>query len=79
MPAALPGSRRALLHKRAEAADTRRRELGERTATQAPQWAREALGPVPTDPLARAEWEHAAGWAAAYRELAGLLLHGISR
>lgn len=30
----------------------------------------EALGPVPEAVLARAEWEHRAGWAAAYRELA---------
>jgi hypothetical protein len=29
------------------------------------------LGPVPADPLARTDWERRAGWAAAYRELAG--------
>ncbi|MGH3616043.1 MAG: hypothetical protein ACRDRK_26320, partial [Pseudonocardia sp.] len=37
-----------------------------------PQWAREALGPVPdatTDPDGRAEWEARAGWAGSYREL----------
>ena len=61
--------RRYLLH-RAEDADTRRRELGAETAEKPPQWAREALGPVPDDPVARAAWEHAAGWAASWRELA---------
>jgi len=71
LPADLPESHRVLLQERAEAADERRRELGERTAADAPQWAREALGPVPDDAVARAEWEHAAGWAAAHRELAG--------
>jgi len=55
----------------ADAADTRRRELGTQVAAQAPAWAVDALGPVPADPIGRAEWEHNAGWAAAYRELAG--------
>jgi hypothetical protein len=54
----------------ADAADQRRRELGAAVAEQPPQWAREALGAVPDDAIARAEWEHRAGWAAAYRELA---------
>jgi len=62
--------RRAGLEDRAEAADARRRELGAETAEAAPQWATAALGSVPADPVARAEWEHRAGWAAAYRELA---------
>jgi len=62
---------RELLEGRAEDADERRRELGERTAIETPQCAREVLGPEPDDPLTCAEWEHAAGWAAAYRELAG--------
>ena len=62
--------RRAGLEERAEAADARRRELGTETAEAAPQWATAALGSVPADPVARAEWEHRAGWAAAYRELA---------
>lgn len=52
-------------------ADARRYELGTQTAEQLPQWAREALGPVPEDPLERAEWEQNAGWAASYREWAG--------
>ena len=36
-------------------------------------WAVDALGPVPDagEVIARQDWEHRAGWAAAYRELAG--------
>ena len=71
IPAQVPDSHREFLTNRAEAADTRRRELGAQLAEQAPQWAREALGPVPDEPLARADWEQRAGWAASYRELAG--------
>ncbi len=71
IPADVADEERTWLAARAEDADTRRRELGAETAEHAPQWAREALGDVPSDPLARAEWEHRAGWAAAHRELAG--------
>jgi len=59
------------LHAWAAEADARRHELGAQTAEQPPQWAREALGPVPDDLLERAEWEQKAGWAASYREWAG--------
>ena len=62
---------RAWLARRAEAADERRHELGTETAEQAPAWALDALGPVPEDVVERQEWEHRAGWAAAWRELAG--------
>jgi hypothetical protein len=40
-------------------------------AEQPPAWALDALGPVPEDVVERQEWEHRAGWAAAWRELAG--------
>jgi len=70
IPGDVPQRWRAYLHHRAEAADTRRHQLGTQVATECPQWAREALGPVPDNPVARAEWEHAAGWAASWRELA---------
>jgi len=59
------------LHARAEAADTRRHQLGTETAATAPRWAVDALGPVPDDLIERAEWEQRAGWAAAWRELVG--------
>ncbi|WP_298797136.1 MobF family relaxase [Pseudonocardia sp. 73-21] len=63
--------RAARLHQLAEAADTRRHELGALTAEQAPAWAVDALGAVPEadQVVARQDWEHRAGWAAAYREL----------
>lgn len=48
--------------------DERARTLGERAAADAPAWAVGQWGPVPTDPLARAEWARAAGALAAYRE-----------
>jgi conjugative relaxase-like TrwC/TraI family protein len=71
IPAGLPEQQQARLQELADAADERRRDLGARTADQAPQWAIEALGSVPDDPMARADWEQRAGWAAAHRELAG--------
>jgi len=60
------------LHALAEAADLRRADLGAQLAADPPQWAREALGPVPdtaADPAGRAVWEQRAGWAGSYREL----------
>lgn len=53
-------------------ADDRRRALGEQVAANGPQWAVETLGPVPTDPIQRLDWEHAAGTAAAVREQLGV-------
>jgi hypothetical protein len=55
----------------AQAADERQAELGAQVAEQAPQWAVEALGPVPTDETGRDNWQHQAAAAAAYRELVG--------
>jgi hypothetical protein len=69
LPRQLPDASRAGLKALAGAADARRDELGAQLAEQPPQWAREALGPVPTDDAGRADWEHKAGWACAYREL----------
>ncbi|QJY45130.1 MobF family relaxase [Pseudonocardia broussonetiae] len=73
IPSRVPEEWAAWLTDRAEAADARRHELGFQAAEQPPRWALDALGPVPADDdvLARQEWEHRAGWAAAYRELAG--------
>jgi hypothetical protein len=63
----------AWLTARAEAADTRRHELGAQAALDPPQWALDALGPVPDGEhvVARQDWEHRAGWAVSYRELVG--------
>jgi hypothetical protein len=51
-----------------EAAAGRRRQLGAEAAGAPEDWALEALGAVPDDLIARAEWEHRAGIVAAYRE-----------
>jgi len=55
----------------AEAVDDRRRELAERLAEDAPPWLTELIGHAPDDPIARAQWEHRAGWAGLSRELLG--------
>jgi hypothetical protein len=69
LPRELPEASRAGLEALAKAADARRTELGAQLAENPPQWAREALGPVPTDEAECSEWERKAGWAGAYREL----------
>jgi hypothetical protein len=55
----------------ARAADNRQADLGSKVADEAPQWAVEALGPVPRDGAEREQWEQRAAGAAAYRELVG--------
>lgn len=45
--------------------------LGAETAQSAPEWAVRALGPVPEDEAARAEWEQRAGKVAGCREATG--------
>ncbi|MGH3718321.1 MAG: MobF family relaxase [Pseudonocardiaceae bacterium] len=75
IPQGVPEAWRAWFTNRAAAADDRRRELGTDTADRAAPWAVRALGPVPDDQIARAEWEHKAGWAAACRELTGHTAH----
>jgi hypothetical protein len=50
-----------------EAMDDRVRRLGEHAAQTQPLWARQAFGPVPEDPIVRADWEHQASVVAAYR------------
>ena len=52
----------------AAAMDGRVDRLGPFVARQAPEWAVSALGDVPEEPEARAEWEHKAGQVAKYRE-----------
>ncbi|HEY5988697.1 MAG TPA: hypothetical protein VIV12_20300, partial [Streptosporangiaceae bacterium] len=55
----------------AEAMDDRVRRLGEHAAETPPLWALRSLGPVPPDPVGRADWEQRAGLVAAYRERYG--------
>ena len=60
---------RGYLSELADVADARRDELGREVADTAPQWAIEALGPVPDHNQQRARWEQRAGAVAAHREL----------
>jgi hypothetical protein len=69
LPREVPDSNRAGLAALAATADARRLELGAQMLEAPPQWAREALGPIPDDEPGRADWERKAGWAASYREL----------
>lgn len=71
IPADVPDRARPWLEARADRADDRRRELGERIADAPPPWAVNALGEPPADPLRRLDWERRAGWAGAAREMAG--------
>ena len=59
------------LHELGQAMDDRIRRLGEHTAVTQPLWVRQALGPVPSEPLARLGWEQRAAVVAAYRERYG--------
>ena len=59
------------LHELGQMMDDRIRRLGEHTAATQPLWARQALGLVPGDPLARLGWEQRAAVVAAYRERYG--------
>jgi hypothetical protein len=55
----------------AEAMDDRARQLGEHAADTQPLWARQAFGPLPGDPVGRADWEQRASVVAADRERYG--------
>jgi len=63
--------RRRYLAQLAEAIDARVWRLGEHAADTSPLWATRALGPVPDDPAARAEWQERASVLAAYRAMHG--------
>ena len=69
LPAATRPDTRAYLEEIAQAADTRRDELGAQLVSAPPAWALEALGPVPAGPAARRDWRTRAGIVAAHREL----------
>ena len=55
----------------ATAMDDRQRRIGEHAAREQPLWATQAIGDVPADPAARADWERKAGQIGAYREITG--------
>jgi hypothetical protein len=62
-------ARQAYLAEIAAQMDDRIRRLGQHTASTAPGWAVNALGPVPADPAAGRAWQTKAAWIAAYREM----------
>lgn len=51
--------------------DERTERLGRRVAEEQPAWAIDRLGPVPEDPMERADWERRAGRVERYREAHG--------
>ena len=55
--------RHAYLTQIAEMMDDRTRRLGRHTAQTVPAWAITALGPVPTGPVARRDWEQATAYS----------------
>lgn len=55
----------------AAAMDDRQRRIGEHAASERPLWVTQALGDIPQDTAARAEWERKAGQLGAYREMSG--------
>jgi hypothetical protein len=63
--------RHAYLSEIATLMDDRTRRLGHYITQTAPSWAVTALGPVPSDPVGRRQWEHQASAIAAYREMYG--------
>jgi hypothetical protein len=63
--------RHAYLSEIATLMDDRTRRLGHYITQTAPSWAVTALGPVPSDPVGRRQWEEQASAIAAYREMYG--------
>jgi conjugative relaxase-like TrwC/TraI family protein len=73
IPAGLDPDTAARLTDLAVRIDARRDQLGHEVADRAPDWAVQALGPVPpeSDVDDRADWEQRAGQIAAHREATG--------
>ncbi len=63
--------RRAYAEEIAALMDARKQRIGKHAAASALPWAVGALGPIPTDPAVRLEWQHRAASVGAYRELSG--------
>ncbi|GAA2111038.1 MobF family relaxase [Streptomyces synnematoformans] len=68
---ALPGELGRVMDEWAAEMDARVERLGQRAADEPPAWAIERLGPVPDDPIERADWELRAGRVERYREAHG--------
>ncbi|MBG0819120.1 MobF family relaxase [Planomonospora sp. ID82291] len=67
-PADLTGPVGDYVRELAEVMDARTQALGEQAVTEPPAWAVERLGPVPADPIERADWQQRAAVVEAYRE-----------
>jgi len=63
--------RQRYLQELAAAMDARKERIGEFAAETSPAWAVNSLGPVPSDPLDRLEWQQRAAHIGAYREMYG--------
>jgi hypothetical protein len=71
VPPAGDAERQRFLEELARAMDERKERIGEHAARTSAQWAVNALGPVPPDPLHWLEWERRASRIGAYREMFG--------
>jgi conjugative relaxase-like TrwC/TraI family protein len=70
-PAGLSGEWTRYMSTLGSLMEDRRRELSTQVAQDLPQWAIEAFGEPPADPIQRAEWEHRAGAVELAREATG--------
>ena len=71
VPAIADPERRAYAAEIAAMMDARKDRIGEHAATHALPWAVGALGPVPSHPLDRLDWQRRASSLGAWRELSG--------
>ncbi len=71
VPETASAEMRAFLSELATAIDERKERLGEFAAESEASWALDAIGPVPSDPLERLQWQARASAIGAYRELYG--------
>ena len=71
VPAIADPERRAYVIEIAALMDARRDRIGEHAAEHALPWASGALGPLPSHPVDRLEWQRRASAIGAYRELSG--------
>ena len=71
VPALADPARQAYVAEIAALMDARTDRIGEHAAEHPPDWATAALGPVPSHPLDRLEWQQRAAAVGAWRELSG--------
>ena len=71
VPALADPARQAYVAEIAALMDARTDRIGEHAAEHPPGWATAALGPVPSHPMDRLEWQKRAAAVGAWRELSG--------